>query len=71
MADPDDDLRALLGTDPPASVRGLSAAEQDQLADLVRGAKQRQERTLEEAFVATLKHVPFPIRGLVKKVLIG
>lgn len=71
MADPDDDLRTLLGADPPASVRALAPAARADLADLLREAKRRQARTLEEAFVATLKHVPFPVRGIVKKVLIG
>jgi hypothetical protein len=71
MPDPDDDLRALLGADPPASVTALPAALRAELADVLRDAKRRQARTLEEAFVATLKHVPFPIRGIVKKVLIG
>jgi len=71
MADPDDDLRALLGADPPASVDALPPDERGELADILREAKQRQARTLEAAFVATLKHVPFPVRGLVKKVLLG
>lgn len=68
MPEPDDDLRTLLGADPPASVR---AAGQVELAEIVREARQRQARTLEEAFVATLQHVPFPVRGIVKKVLLG
>jgi hypothetical protein len=67
MPEPDE-LRTLLGADPPASVR---AADQVELAALLREARQRQARTLEEAFVATLKHVPFPVRGIVKKVLMG
>ena len=71
MADPDDDLRSLLGADPPATVRQLSAADRTELAEILREARRRQARTLEEAFTATLKHVPFPIRGIVKKVLIG
>lgn len=71
MPDPDDDLRALLGADPPASVRDLPPAARAELADILREAKQRQARTLEAAFVATLKHVPFPVRGIVKKVLVG
>jgi hypothetical protein len=68
MPEPDDDLRALLGAEPPASVR---AADPGELASILREARQRQARTLEEAFTATLKHVPFPVRGIVKKVLMG
>lgn len=71
MPDPDDALRALLGADPPASVHDLSPAARAEFADILREAKQRQARTLETAFVATLKHVPRPVRGIVKKVLIG
>jgi hypothetical protein len=71
MPDPDDDLRALLGADPPASVTALSPDAQAELADILREAKQRQAQSMEDAFVATLKHVPFPVRGIVKKVLIG
>ncbi|MDT4916328.1 MAG: hypothetical protein QOH89_1028 [Pseudonocardiales bacterium] len=71
MADPDDDLRSLLGADPPASVRELPAAARAELAEILREARKGQDRTMEEAFVATLKHVPFPVRGIVKKVLLG
>jgi hypothetical protein len=71
MAAADDELRTLLGTDPPASVRALPADARAELADILGAAKQQQERTLEEAFGATLKHVPFPVRGIVKKVLLG
>jgi hypothetical protein len=66
-----DDLQDLLGADPPASIAALSPAVRGELADVLREAEQRQERALEDAFVATLKHVPFPVRGIVKKVLMG
>ena len=71
MPDSDDDLTALLGTDPPASVLALPAASQAELLELVRDSRRRQARSLEEAFTASLKHVPFPVRGIVKKVLLG
>lgn len=71
MTDPEDDLRALLGADPPQSVQSLPADDRAELARILQDAKRRQARTLEEAFTATLKHVPFPVRGIVKKVLIG
>jgi hypothetical protein len=68
MPDPEDDLRALLGAEPPPSVR---AADEGQLTEILRAARKRQAKTLEDAFTATLKHVPFPVRGIVKKVLLG
>jgi hypothetical protein len=61
----------MLGTDPPASVAALDPAVRDRLADIVAAAKARQAADLAQAFDATLKHVPFPARKLVKKVLLG
>jgi hypothetical protein len=66
-----DRLRAVLGDDPPASVAALDPKVVDQLAAVVEAAKARQSVSLLEAFDATLKHVPFPARKLVKKVLLG
>jgi hypothetical protein len=71
MSEPDDDLRTLLGADPPASVLALDPADRAALAELVRDSRRRQTRSLEESFTAALKHVPFPVRGIVKKVLLG
>ena len=67
----DDRLRELLGTDPPAAVDALDPAVRDRLADIIATARARQSSALLEAFDATLKHVPFPARKLVKKVLLG
>jgi hypothetical protein len=71
MTDADDRLRSLLGADPPASVQALDEDARRELAELIAGSRQRQAKSLEAAFAATLKHVPFPVRGIVKKVLIG
>lgn len=71
MAESDEQLEALLGAAPPASVLALDADAQAALAEILRDARQRQTRALEESFTATLKHVPFPVRGIVKKVLLG
>lgn len=71
VPDPDDDLSTLLGAAPPAGVLALDAGARAELAQLVRDARQRQSRSLEDAFSAALKHVPFPVRGIVKKVLLG
>jgi hypothetical protein len=67
----DNRLRDLLGDDPPASVAALDPSVRNRLADTIAAAKQRQTESLSEAFDATLKHVPFPARKLVKKVLLG
>ena len=71
MSDSDARLRALLGGDPPESVRTLDAERRDALAALVADARQRQGRALEVALTAAVQHVPFPVRGVVKKVLFG
>jgi hypothetical protein len=71
MSGPDERLRDLLGADPPASVLALDADARAALAALLRDARARETRALEESFAATLKHVPFPVRGVVKKVLLG
>jgi hypothetical protein len=36
---------------------------------VIADARRHQARSLAEAFEATLKHVPFPVRGVVKRVL--
>jgi hypothetical protein len=52
-------------------VQALDDDTRRKLADLIADSRKRQAKSLEEAFTATLKHVPFPVRGIVKKVLIG
>ena len=72
-SDPDVDerLHALLGGAPPASVQALDPAARAALADLLADSRRRQAHSLQQAFTASLKHVPFPVRGLVKRVLLG
>jgi hypothetical protein len=69
--DPTQRLRTLLCDEPPASVLGLPVAARSALADLLEDSRRRQFESLEQAFTATLKYVPFPVRGIVKKVLLG
>jgi hypothetical protein len=71
MSDPDEQLRRLLGADPPDSVLALDLESRTALAGLLQDSRTRQSASLEESFAATLKHVPFPVRGIVKKVLLG
>ena len=69
MSDPR--LVQLLGGEPPSGIAALSDDDQARLVDIVAGARKKQARDLAESFEATLKHVPFPVRGLVKKTLLG
>lgn len=71
MADADARLRELLRADPPPAVLELDEAHRSALADLLDDARRRQTKSLQDAFEASLKHVPFPVRGIVKKVLLG
>jgi hypothetical protein len=71
MPDPDSRLRTLLAADPPPSVLALDEAARTALAEVLADSRRRQTKSLEESFAATLKHVPFPVRGIVKKVLLG
>jgi hypothetical protein len=71
MPDPDERLRELLGAEPPASVAALDDAARAALVELLEDSRRRQTRSLEDAFTAALKQVPFPVRGIVKKVLLG
>jgi hypothetical protein len=69
MSEADRDLRTLLGADPPASVQALDEATRADLASVIAQARKRQVMDLKAAYTATLKHVPFPVRGIVKRVL--
>lgn len=71
MSDAEARLRTLLGAEPPSSVLALDEAARSALADLLADSRRRQGESLEQAFAATLKHVPFPVRGIVKRVLLG
>ena len=71
MPDPDERLRRALRAEPPAAVLALPEDARTALADLLEDAERRQEKALGDAFNASLKHVPFPVRGIVKRVLLG
>lgn len=66
-----DVLHERLGAAPPASVAALPESTRTELAQVLHEARRAQARSLAQAFEATLHHVPFPIRGVVKKVLLG
>lgn len=64
-----DALEHLLGT-PPSGVAQLPADDRDRLAEVITRARRKQAEDLEASFHATLKHIPFPLRGIVKKALL-
>ena len=72
MPESDDErLRRLLGGEPPAGVSQLGHDARADLVEVLTDARCRQAKSLEAAFTASLKHVPFPVRGIVRKVLMG
>jgi hypothetical protein len=66
-----DSLEELLGTAPPPGVAALPDADRARLVMVIRAARRKQAADLEASFHATLKHIPFPLRGVVKKALLG
>lgn len=65
-----DALEQLLGTAPPAGVAALSEQDRHRLVAVITRAREKQATDLEASFHATLKHIPFPLRGIVKKALL-
>ena len=65
------ELRDLLGGDPPASVQAFDEHARAALVAVLVDARDRQAQAIDEALAATMRHVPFPVRGIVKKVLFG
>jgi hypothetical protein len=66
-----EDLAELLGCPPPAGVAALGPNELAVLARVIADARHQQACDLAASFETTLKHVPFPLRVLVRKVLVG
>jgi hypothetical protein len=68
---PDADLTAVLGAAPPASVSALPAETLTRLAEQVAQAKKRQQVEMEASVQTAIAGVPFAVRGIVKKALLG
>lgn len=68
---PDADLAEILGSAPPASVSALPAETLARLANQVARAKQQQQADMEASIEVAIAGVPFAVRGIVKKALLG
>lgn len=66
-----DSLEQVLGVAPPAGVTALPDDARSQLVAVIEHARRKQAEDLQASFHATLKHIPFPLRGVVKKALLG
>jgi hypothetical protein len=64
-------LAELLGGAPPDSVAALPDQTRADLAVQLVAARRAQDAALEGSINAALKAVPLPLRGVVKRVLLG
>jgi hypothetical protein len=64
-------LASMLGADLPPSVAALPPDVHQLLADQLSVARRAQNTALESSINSALKAVPLPLRGVVKKVLLG
>lgn len=60
-------LADVLGEAPPEGIRALSDERQQVLADAVRRTRREQAAALATASEESLKYVPAPLRGAVRK----
>ena len=66
-----DPLTVLLGDEPPATVLALPDEARERLVALVATARERQQRLADESVTTALRSVPLPVRGVVRKALLG
>ncbi len=64
-------LRDEFGEPLPDGLSALSAAECEDLAAALAGADRRQARELDRAIDHTLRFLPWPLNGVVRKILLG
>ncbi|MCX6396858.1 MAG: hypothetical protein NTV23_10265 [Propionibacteriales bacterium] len=63
------DLAAVLGEEPPASVRALPVETLARLTEQITVARKRQHAEMEASVATAIAGVPFAVRGIVKKAL--
>lgn len=71
MADRLQAVRDEYGEPLPAGLQELSDAALADLAEALTDARGAQERTLDGAIDHTLRFLPWPLAGIVRRVLIG
>ncbi len=71
MTDADQRLHDLLGGPPPPGIAALPDDVRADLAEVLHEARRRQALSLAESFDAALRHVPFPVRGIVRRIVLG
>lgn len=71
MPDHPTPLARLLGAPPPPAVAALPDDVLDRLADQFVSARRRQADAIASAVQAAVTGVPLPVRGLIRKALLG
>ena len=66
-----DPLAEALGEEPPAAVSALPGEVTTRLAGQIEDARRRQAAAMEAGVRTALKGVPLPLRGVVRKALLG
>lgn len=66
-----DELTGVLGSRPPVALDDLSAKERKLLAGYIQDALDRHEKIIDEAEENVLRFLPRPVRGPVRKLLMG
>lgn len=66
-----DDLAKALGASPPDSVGALPPATLSRLAEQIEAAKERQDAEMRSSVQVAIDGVPFAVRGIVRKALLG
>ena len=67
----DAELVNVLGAQPPASISALAPETLARLAEQIGTAKQQQHEAMEKAVQKAIAGVPFAVRGIVRKALLG
>jgi hypothetical protein len=67
----DAELAAVLGAAPPAAISALPAEVLARLTEQIAEAKERQQMEMEASVQKAIAGVPFAVRGIVKKAVLG
>ncbi|MBJ7337072.1 hypothetical protein [Mycolicibacterium sp.] len=65
------ELTDALGVEPPSEISALPPEVQARLAGQVEDARTRQAAAMEAGVKKALKGVPLPLRGAIRKALLG
>ena len=69
--DPAAELERILGAALPAGVADVRPADLTRLAEQVTAARRRQAKVVDDAVRTAVTGVPLPVRGIVRKALLG